>query len=205
MMRRSAVDQLLEQGEVLKKAGDFISAKNLFFKAVEMDPSNSATFMKLGKIAHLLKDQGLALRCYAAAMHLQITPIEKFIIDNQLPCHLKIQQDAFSDGFLDSLPRASAFIIYVYPNTPRHTAHSLIDLSDIQLRENPQLLPFAEIYHSFISKNGTHPHVLQKYQKSTDDQIQYDGSYYIPIGRNYLMKEIEWGKIHSDDVLHIYF
>lgn len=200
-----ATSQLIDQGNSLKHAGDLDSARIKFFKALELDPLNRAAYIGLGKTAFLLKNQKLALQCYLASMHLQIAPIEKDIQDDHLSCHLKIQQDTFPSYFLSSLPRQSAFVLYLYPNAPRHAAHALIDLSPIQLRENPYLKPFAEIYYSFISKNGTHTHVLSKHQKTTDDQISCDQKYYIPYGRNFFLRELKWDKILSEDVLDLYF
>lgn len=200
-----AANQFIDQGNSLKQAGDLEGAKIKFFKALEFDPLNRSAYMSLGKTAYLLKNQNLALKCYLASMHLQLSPIEKDIQNDQLSCHLKIQHDTFPSYFLTSLPRKSAFVLYLYPNTPRHAAHTLIDLSPIQLRENPYLKPYAEIYQSFISKNGTHSLVLNKHHKTTDDQLACDQSYYIPYGRNYFLKELQWGKILNNDVQNLYF
>lgn len=129
--------------------GDLEGAKACYIKALEMDSTNMMTYISLGKIAHLLK-QHLAVRSYLASTHLQIGPNEKAINENNLPLHLQIQYNVFPEEILASLPRKSAFTIFIDPNTPRHVAHSLVDLNPEVLAGNPQIAPLAEIYQALF-------------------------------------------------------
>lgn len=200
-----SLDQLLDKGVALKRAGNLERARDCYIKALEIDPYNMMTYISLGKVAHLLKDQDLAVRSYLASTHLQLAPIEKSINENNLPFHLKVQYDAFPREVLSSLPKKSAFVIYLDSNTPRHIAHSIIDLSPSILSEYPELLPYAEIYRSHIYGNGTHDQVLQKYGLTLKEQIEKDEKFYLPFGRNFLIQELQWDELSRDDVINIYF
>ncbi|WP_043931092.1 hypothetical protein [Bacillus sp. EB01] len=200
-----AVDQLLDKGVALKRAGDLEGAKKCYIDALDIDPNNHMTFISLGKTAHLLKNQNLAVKSYLAATHIQLSPIEKGIKENNLPLHLQIQYDTFPKEMLNSLPRKSAFTIFIDPNTPRHIAHSLIDLTPDVLRQNPELKPYAEIYHAHILGNGTHDRVLQKYGLTSSKQVAQDENVYIPYGRKFVLEELQWNKLSNTNVLDIYF
>lgn len=201
----SALNNLLDRGVALKRAGDLEGAKEIYLKALEIDPTNMMTYISLAKTAHLLKSQNLAVRCYLASTHLQLAPIERSIQQNNLPMHLKLQFDTFPPDILSQLPRKSAFVIYIDPNTPRHVAHTLIDLTPELLSKNPNLKSYSEVYHSHILGNGTHERTLQKWGLTPSDQIGFDEQIYIPYGREFLIQELQWDKISRDDVLNIYF
>lgn len=200
-----ALDQLLDKGVQLKRAGNLEGARDCYIEAIKMDPYNMMTFISLGKTAHLLKAQALAVRSYLAAAHLQLAPIEKGISENNLPIHLRVQYDSFPQEILDSLPRKSAFTIYIDPNTPRHIAHSVVDLTPSTVRDNPKLVPYAEIYHSHILGDGSHGPVLNKYGLTQNDQIEQDEQIYIPFGRNFIIQELQWDNLNRNDVANIYF
>jgi tetratricopeptide (TPR) repeat protein len=201
----STLDQLLDRGVALKRLGDLEGAKDCYIKALDIDPFNMMTYISLGKTAHLLKAQDLAVRCYLASTHLQLAPIEKSINENRLPMHLKVQYDIFPQDILKQLPRKSAFVIFIDPNTPRHIAHSIIDLSPKTLNENPHLKAYCEVYHAHILGNGTHDETLKKWGLTSSNQIETDEQIYIPFGRNFLVQELQWDNLSRNDVLNIYF
>jgi tetratricopeptide (TPR) repeat protein len=198
-------DQLLDKGVAYKRAGKLEEAKNCYIDAINHDPYNMITFISLGKTAHLLRDQNLAVKSYLASCHLQLSDIEKAINNNNLPMHLKFQYDSFPKNILNSLPKKSAFTIYIDPNTPRHLAHSMIDLSPGALREYPELKAYAEVYHAHISGRGNHNKVLNQYGLDPSQQISKDEEVYIPYGRDFLIKELQWNKITNKNVVDIYF
>ncbi|MDR6121342.1 tetratricopeptide (TPR) repeat protein [Bacillus sp. SLBN-46] len=201
----SNVKQLLDKAVSYKRAGNLESAKNCYIEAVDLDPYNMMTYISLGKTAHLLKNQNLAVRSYLAATHIQLSPIEKAINENNLPMHLRFQYEGFPKDLLASLPKKSAFTIFIDVNTPRHLAHSVVDLSVSTLKENPQLVPYSEVYRAHILGNGTHDSVLQRFALTSSDQIENDENVYIPYGRKFVLSELKWDKIHSNNVLDLYF
>nr|WP_144925405.1 hypothetical protein [Paenibacillus bovis] len=201
----TTVNQLLDQGVALKRAGNLQGAKDCYIKAIEMDPFNMMTYISLGKTAHLLKAQDLAIRCYLASTHLQLAPIEKGIKENNLPMHLKVQYDNFPQNIFTQLPKRSAFVIFIDPNTPRHVAHSILDLSPKIINENPQLKAYSEVYHAHILGDGTHDTTLRKWGLTSANQIETDEKIYIPQGRNFLIQELNWNKLSNGDVLGLYF
>lgn len=199
------VDSLLDKGVSFKRAGDLEGAKNCYIEALERDPKNMMTYISLGKTAHLLKQQNLAVRSYLASTHLQLSPIEKAIQSNNLPMHLSFQYDSFPKELLATLPKKSAFTIFIDVNTPRHVAHSLVDLSPVMLKENPGLSQFADIYHAHILGDGSHNRVLQRYGITANDQIETDEKIYIPYGRKFLIEELKWNQLSNQNVMDIYF
>ncbi|USK48031.1 hypothetical protein LIT38_15775 [Bacillus sp. CMF12] len=201
----NTLDQLLDKGVRLKRSGNLEGARDCYIDAIKIDPYNMMTYISLGKTAHLLKLQGLAVRSYLAAAHLQLAPIEKGINENNLPIHLRAQYDSFPKEILASLPSNSAFTIYIDPNTPRHIAHSVIDLTPSTVRDNPKLIPYAEIYHAHILGDGTHATVLNKYGLTQSDQINQDEQVYMPFGRNFMIQELQWDKLDRQDVANFYF
>jgi tetratricopeptide (TPR) repeat protein len=198
------VDDLLDRGVALKRSGNLKGAKDCYLKALETDPYNIMVFISLGKTAHLLKEQELAVRCYLSATHLQLAPIEKSIVENRLPMHLKFQYDTFASKELSQLPKKSAFVIFLDSNTPKHIAHSVIDLSPQTLNDVPQLKPYVEIYSSDILGNGSYNQTLKKWGLTTVDQREKEEQVYIPFGRNFLIKQLQWEKLSRNDVLNIY-
>lgn len=201
----TTIEQLLDQGVALKRAGDLQGAKDSYIKAIEKDPFNMMTYISLGKTAHLLKAQDLALRCYLASTHLQLAPIEKSFGENNLPLHLKVQYESFPKDLLKELPKKSAFVIFIDPNTPRHVAHSYLDLSPTIVKENPQLKAYSEVYDAHILGAGTYDQTLQKWGLTSANQIETDEEIYIPQGRNFLIQEINWNKLSNHNVLDLYF
>lgn len=199
------VDQLLDKGVALKRNGDLEGAKNCYIDALNIDETNMNTYLSLGKTAHLLKHQNLAIKCYLAFSHLMVSPIEKAIKQNNLPLHLKIQFDQIPEHAFASLPKQSAFAIYMDTNTPRHVAHSLIDLSEQTLNKNSNLKPYSKIYYAHILGDGSHNSVLQNFGLTASNQIAMDEDVYIPAGQEFLVSNIEWNKIASTNVLDIYF
>ncbi|SFT00757.1 hypothetical protein [Paenibacillus sp. 453mf] len=197
--------QLLDRGVTLKRQGDLEGARDCYIQALKEDPTEMMIYINLGKVAHLLKSQDLAIRSYLAAAHLQVSPVEIAIEQNSLPIHLKIHYDNFPKAILDQLPRKSGFIIFIDSNTPRHAAHSLIDLSSEAMRNNPQLTTFAEVYNAHIFGNGQHEEVLLKHGISINDQISSDEENYIPLGREFFIDKLKWESLHRNDVLNLYF
>lgn len=180
-----SVEQLLDRGVSLKRSGNLEAARDCYISALEVDPTNMMTYISLGKTAYLLGQQDLSVKCYLASTHLQISPVERAIIENKLPLHLKFQYDSFPPEVLNSLPKKSAFIIFIDGNTPRHLAHSLADLSGAVLEQNPSLSIYGEIYHSHIFGDGSYERILQKHRMSTSNQMRQDEEFYIPWGRKF--------------------
>ncbi|AIQ56176.1 tetratricopeptide repeat protein [Paenibacillus borealis] len=196
---------LMDQGVALKRQGNLEGARDCYIQALKEDPTEMMIYINLGKVAHLLRSQDLAIRSYLASAHLQIGPVEAAIQNNQLPMHLKIQYDSFSKDVLVQLPKKSAFIIFIDPNTSRHLAHSLIDLSPDKMRGNPELSPYAEIYHAHIFGNGSYESIIQRHRLTSSDQINMDEETYIPLGRKFLVEHLKWDQLSTTDVLKLYF
>lgn len=198
-------EQLLDKGVALKRSGDLEGAKKCYIDSLHLDSTNMNTYLSLGKTAHLLKQQDLAVRSYLAFCHLMLSPIEKAIKQDNLPMHLKIQYSQLPADAINSLPKKSAFAIYMDTNTPRHIAHSLIDLSEQTLNNLPHLKPYSKIYYAHILGDGSHNSVLQNLNLTASNQIATDEDVYIPFGHEFLTKDIQWQKIESTKVLDIYF
>ncbi|ALS74961.1 hypothetical protein AUC31_06850 [Planococcus rifietoensis] len=198
------VDQLLDRGVALKRSGNLEGARDCYIEALNADPTNMNVYLSLGKTAHLLRQQNLAIKCYLAFCHLMLSPIEKGIRQNNLPLHLKIQYEQLPLDALASLPKKSAFAIFMDTNTPRHLAHSLFDLSDQTLNSHPHLKPYSKIYDAHILGDGSHSRILQSFGLTASDQLATDEDIYIPAGQNFLLEEIQWSKIESTDVIDIY-
>ncbi|MBU9674958.1 tetratricopeptide repeat protein [Planococcus sp. CP5-4] len=199
------VSQLLSRGITLKRSGDLEGAQKCYIEALNIEPTNLEIFLSIGKTAHLQKNQNLAVKCYLAFNHLMISPIEKAIQQNDLQVPLKNFYDSMPAHSLNSLPKHSAFTIFTDKNTPKHIAHSLIDLSESALETNPHLRPYSKIYHALISGDGSYNNVLQDLKLSAENHMAIDEDIYIPFGRNFLIDEIQWDKIESTNVLEIYF
>lgn len=204
-MMNLALDQLLQKGVRLKRAGDLEGAKKCYIDALEINPHHHMAYIGLGKVAYLLRNRNLALRSYLCAVHLQLSPIEKRINENNLPFHLKIQYESFPKNILMNLPKKSAFTIFIDPNTPRHIAHSLIDLEPEMFADKPYLEPYANIYRAHIHGDGTHDSVLQNYGMTSTMQIEGDENLYIPCGREFILDELKWNSLSNTNVLELYF
>lgn len=199
------LQQLMDQGVALKRQGNLEGARDCYIQALKEDPAEMMIYINIGKVAHLLRSQDLAIRSYLAFTHLQIGPVETAIKKDQLPMHLKIQYDNFPKDVLVELPKKSAFIIFIDPNTSRHLAHSLLDLSPDTMRGNPELYPYAEIYHAHIFGNGLYESIMQRHRLTTSDQVNMDEETYIPLGRKFLIQHLKWDQISNTDVLKLYF
>ncbi|MEN0644926.1 hypothetical protein MKY91_17355 [Alkalicoccobacillus gibsonii] len=199
------VDQLLTNAVSLKRQGKFEEAKQCYIDILEDNPHDLMSYVGLGKIAHLLNEQGLAIKCYLSAAHLQIAPVKRAIEENSLPLPLKLQYDQIPANVLKQLPHESAFIILIDANTPRHLAHSLIDLSEDLLAEKPGIKMYSEIYRAHILGDGSYQSTLTKWQTTQDHQIEMDEKFYLLEGRDFLIKYLNWGQLDSMDVLSLYF
>lgn len=201
----TAVDQLITNAVSFKRQGKFEEAKQCYIDALEYNPHDLMNYVGLGKIAHLSNAQGLAINCYLAAAHLQIAPVKKAIEDNALPLPLKLQYDQIPADVMKQLPHESAFIILIDANTPRHLAHSFVDLSEDFLAKNPDIKKFSEIYRAHILGDGSYQSTLIKWETTQDHQIEMDETFYLPEGRDFLLKYLKWGQLDSLDVLNLYF
>ncbi|AIF45552.1 tetratricopeptide repeat protein [Virgibacillus sp. SK37] len=200
------VEHFITEGVRLKRAGDLEGALNCYLQAVDLNPTNMKVFISLAKTAHLLKRQNLAARCYLSATHLMLEPIEK-VIDSpeKLPDYLRMAYGEFLEEQLQQLPRKSAFAILLDSNTPRHTAHTMIDLSPDILENRSDLKPFSEIYRASILGDGSYGSILNQYGYTSDDQMKVEKEIYIPAGQKFLMTDLKWDQIESQDVIDIYF
>ncbi|MUV37073.1 hypothetical protein JNUCC1_00879 [Lentibacillus sp. JNUCC-1] len=200
------VQQLITEGVTLKREGDLEGALNCYLQAIDIDPTNMKLFISIGKTAHLLKQQNLAARCYLAATHLMLEPIERTIHQpDQLPSYLQMAYGQFTEEELRQLPRKSAFAILIDSNTPRHVAHSMVDLSPDIMEKRTDLMPFAEIYRASILGDGSHGNVLNRYGYTPDDQMTIDKEFYIPSGQKFLMADVQWDQLDRQNVTDIYF
>jgi tetratricopeptide (TPR) repeat protein len=198
------LDELTSKGDALKRAGDLEGAKDCYMQALDIDPFNRMTYIHLGKIAHLLKAQDLAVRCYLASLHLELAQIEKDIHDHSLPIHLQVQYDTIPEDILDQLPQKSAFIIFADSDVPRLIAHSIIDLSPKALNVNPQLKAYSDIYNAELLEDGAHDETLGKWGLTSSDETNTDEEVYIPFGQNFLLDALQWDQLSRNDVLNIY-
>lgn len=201
----TAVDQLITNAVSFKRQGKFEEAKQCYIDILEDNPHDLMSYVGLGKIAHLLNDQELAINCYVAAAHLQIAPVKKSIEENSLPLHLKLQYDQIPADVMKQLPHESAFIILIDANTPRHLAHSLVDLTEEFVAAKPGLKMYSEIYRSHILGDGSYQATLTKWDITQDHQIEMDETFYLIQGREFLIKYLKWGQLDSMDVLSLYF
>ena len=157
----NTIQQFMDRGGMHKRNGDFYAEKDCFVKALELDPLDMTIYVNLAKVAHLLKAQTLAIICYLAATHLQLAPIEQSIYENNLPKYLENQYNAFPKEIEKNLPAKSGFVIYIDINLPRHVAHSILDLSQSNLRKSqPSILSL--IYMPLTLKEMVHIMKLYK-------------------------------------------
>ncbi|MFP7494584.1 hypothetical protein SFC66_12405 [Terribacillus saccharophilus] len=203
---KNEVEQFIAEGVKLKRAGNLIGALNCYLQAVDLDPTNSNVFITVGKTAHLLKEQDLAVKSYLAAVHLMLAPIEK-VIDNpeQSPDFLRMAYGEFSEEQLKQLPRKSAFAIFMDDNTPRHVAHAMIDLSPEYFENRSDLMPITEIYRASILGDGSYGDVLNQYGYTSDDHMTIEKEIYLPAGQKFLMTNLKWDRIDSPNVVDMYF
>lgn len=201
----NTVEEFIDKGVSLKRSGKFKEAMDCYIKALDIDPQNMKTYISLGKTAHLLNNQDLAIKCYLAATHILLSPIDEEIQQNKLPLYLEVQYNAFPKDILASLPKKSAFAIFIDSNTPRHTAHSIVDLDASFIKQNPGLVPYSDIYRSHILGDGNYDEVLSKYGLTTTNQMNYDEEFYIPIGRSFNIDHIKWDKLSQLNVVDLYF
>lgn len=199
------LQRLMDQGVALKRQGNLEGARDCYIQALQKAPTEIEIYSSLGKVAHLLRSQDLAVRSYLACAHLYMGPIEIAMQKNQFPQHLELIYNTIPAEILVKLPKKSAFMIFIDSNTPRHLAHSLIDLTPDMMRSNPQLSPYAEIYYSHIYGNGSYGSTMQKHRLTSGDQISMDEQVYIPYGQNFLLQNINWDLITTSDVIKLYF
>jgi tetratricopeptide (TPR) repeat protein len=197
--------QFLDRGADLKRQGYLKEAMDCYIQALKVDPEEMSVYLGLGKVAHLLKYQDLAVRSYLSFAHLQVGPIEDAILKDLLPPEFQALYDTFPKDVLSELPKKSAFALFFDPNTPRHIAHSLIDLSPDTMRSKPELVPYAEVYHAHIYNNGTYETILKRHGLTFDDQTRIDKETYIPYGQYFLLGNIKWDMLSSKDVIRLYF
>lgn len=208
------IDNILNAGVARKRAGDLKGAKEIYIEALKLDPYYPMTYISIGKVCYLLREQSISFMAYLASMHLQIYTREQRlqgkiissdpmadIMDNMN----EEQYNSLSPQIKKILPRKSGLVILQGPNTPRHIAHTLFDLDERALNQNNNVAVFSQIYRAQLAGNNTYESKLMSLGKTESEYNDFDEEFYSTHGKFILLDNIKWDKIESREVLDIYF
>jgi hypothetical protein len=90
-------------------------------------------------------------------------------------------------------------------NTPKHVAHTMIDLSPDILENISDLISFIEIYRASILGDGSYGEILNQYGYTSDDHMKIEKEIYLPAGQKFLLTDLKWDQIDSPSVVDMYF
>ena len=128
------VKGLVDEGVEKKRQGDYAGARQLYCRAIELDPTERMTFWALAKICYLLGEQEASILNYLRATHLKVSGMARACRDE--PSAKQTAEQSllrFSSGTVAEL-RA------IHPSAPYllfdidascHIAHALVDLDRI--------------------------------------------------------------------------
>lgn len=185
------------------KKDQYKKAKIALIKAVKLNPYSPPGFLLLGDTYFLLEDKLNAMKCYLAAVHLQINRFTKMQTAT-FSTMLKIKYEDAPEEIKDLLPCKEGMIIYEDSVIPSHIAHAYIDI-DPSSPLDPIVRECSKIYKKHIATQTEIREVMKTSNICYEDYLEFEDSHYITLGRELLLDNIKWASITSKDVLRLYF
>ncbi|WP_317310380.1 hypothetical protein [Clostridium thermobutyricum] len=184
VLRKFALDMI--------KRNNLSKAKLALSKSLAINSELHDTYTLIGDIYFLENKKEAALNYYKASMHLlvlsSINVSSNEIIDNKFYSLSKDVQNLLPSKYAQYLLNEST-ISY-------HVGHALLN--------NLNFIEYEKVYREALITKLTLETILYRHNLSSEPYLEYRNSTLIPLGRNYLIKNINWDLIFSNNVHDIY-
>jgi len=189
---------IVKEGVKKKRQGDYNGAKETYYRAIKIDPTDLKAFYALGKICYLNGELDEAIRNYLRTAHLSIY--------NQIQIYVDTPEYEFSMqqtlnlplDFLQELYQVHRFAKYLLldGNTPRHLGHAILDFA----RNTQHNIPNSDWY-------------IERYADAISGTSGFFGSQIVMneyehfctfAGVRYLLTHLRWDRIEDNQVLNFY-
>ena len=184
VLRKFALDMI--------KRNNLSKAKLALSKSLAINSELHDTYTLIGDIYFLENKKEEALNYYKSSMHLlilsSINVSSNEIIDNKFYSLSKDVQNWLPSKYAQYLLNEST-ISY-------HVGHALLN--------NLNFTEYEKFYCEALITKLTLETILYKHNLSSEPYLEYRNSTLIPLGRDYLLKNINWDLIFSNNVHDIY-
>lgn len=178
-------------------------AKVALIKAVKLNPTSSPSYRFLGNVYYLLGDKLNAIKCYLAAIHIQISSFTKMQTAT-FSTMLNIKFDNAPEEIKELLPCKEGMIIYEDSSIPSDIAHAYIDIDPAEPID-PIVKECSKIYKKHLLTRKSIKEITSTSNICYEDYLNFNESHYITLGREFLIDNIKWDNINSKEVLKLYF
>jgi tetratricopeptide (TPR) repeat protein len=194
---RDTAEELIQLGVEAKRRGNFGDAQKLYREAVEVAPDYLHGYYALGKLQYILGNREESILNYTVAAHIHVSTNAAQDFDEHIAQSKKSILSQFPEDLVGHFSSVHPYgiLLLIDNNTPRHLAHSLIDLQE-QADYPPALRVEINAYRDSISGKAF---------QQLDPELE-DGMYHA-YGADYLLSHIRWesiGKHPSNDVARLY-
>jgi len=185
MATREEILNILEKGVKEKRKGQYLKALSIYAEANKLDPENIWTYYNPGKVLFLMGNYIEAIENYKRAAHISIVNMLNRI-DNDDPDGIfwlmQINEKPVSDRRKFGAFDKNAVFLLIDINTPKHLGRALWLLNRHDTRMDIE--KDMDIY-SAVLKGDT--------SEYPDDKL--DEEIFAPLGRDYLLKNINWNEV----------
>ena len=185
------------------KKNELKLAKIALVKAIKLNPTSAPSYMLLGNTYYLLGDKLNSIKCYLAAIHIQISTFTKMQTAT-FSTMLNIKFDNAPEEIRELLPCKEGMIIYEDSSIPSHIAHSFFDIDPVD-KLDPIVKECSKIYKKHLLTRKSIKEITSTSNICYEDYLNFDESHYIVLGREFLIDHLAWDNIDSKEVLKLYF
>lgn len=184
VLRKFALDMI--------KRNNLSKAKLALSKSLAITYELHDTYTLIGDIYFLENKKEEAINYYKASIHLlilsSINVSSNEIIDNKFY--------SLSKDVQNSLPSKYAQYLLNESTISYHVGHALLN--------NLNFTEYEKVYREALITKLTLETILYRHNLSSEPYLEYRNSNLIPLGRDYLIKNINWDLIFSNNVHDIY-
>lgn len=186
MVLQEEIIQILNDGVIQKRQGNYQKALSYYAQANQLDHTNIWTYYNPAKVQFIIGEYIEAIENYKKASHISIVNMLNRIDKDEFEATIwLIQLNQFSateQRKYKAIDKNAIFLL-IDNNTPNHLGRALIMLN--KSTQSDEILLDLEKYSLGIQGKGGKPN------------MKLDAKYFEPMGRDYLLKNLNWFEIEK--------
>jgi|GEM_PF-6846958 len=189
MNTQEQITEILNKGVTEKRKGNYSQALNFYSKANDLDPTNIWTYYNPAKVQFLMGEFINSAQNYLKAGHVSIVNMLNRI-DTGDPISmvwlLQIDRLAIEERRIFRATHSLAEFLLIDNNTPNHLGRTLTMMRPKQMTS--------------VIQNDMREYTLGLQGKNSKPNMKIDESIFEPLGREYLLNNINWYQIEQREL-----
>lgn len=193
----------LQLANRIKSSGVPVATLSVINDMKEQSANAGEISYRFAKLLYLEYEKDLSLIFYLISFHSQL----KFIyqnskIRNSLSNQLENKEEVYRQLKSLNIPKVG-FMLFLDNNIPRNIGHSIIDFDSV-LREKYSISEESINYHRHLLSHSSQQ-IKERNIKLEGEKVSLEKETYAPIGIEYLINQIFWEQINSENIIELYW